>query len=657
MTDPRFTPPPHTLVGAGSGEFPAVREFQPLSSGFRVLTRSFIFSALPLAAMVIAALLTACATPDSTPDALTSEPTYDVTAEVAPTTALTLEATLESTSEPTAEPTSLPLIPDEVGTYSDFIGAPLPPGAIDRIGLGRVETSALSPGGTLYAVGSASQVVVLEPATLNVLWKAAMPQQVLGVTWSPDGAQLAAWLVSDLRLVLFDGASGAILRISSFPEPVRAAAWSPDGALLAVLYGFARTSDVREAYSEVVFFDQNGSVVQSFPLPRPIYSNLSMQGATLVWSQDGRLVAAGSQPGAFVWDVASGDLLLDSEQGVQLLDFNPQGTMLAGAMGTVTGAIENSQIFLWGLADNSVRVLSHTENLHPSALAWSPAGTILASAASNENPSLVAGEVYLWNAASGELLHSVENHISMYFGLQWLDSSRFSAAGVTYPYFETEMGMRSAIDVWDSASSSLLTVLTGSGYLRTFEWLPDNTQVISAGWERVTLWDAAAGEVLRTIPTEVHLGDYVWSDDSTHLVASPSPEPLTPDIYSDPIFEFSPDGTRIASFDDDDQFTVKDALTGAVVFAVTGHSERIFDVKWSPDGTMLASAGGYEYAGWPFLYGCEENAILIWDAATGTLLHRFLGHTGGAGNLLWSPESTRLASGAADDTILIWNIP
>jgi WD40 repeat protein len=49
-------------------------------------------------------------------------------------------------------------------------------------------------------------------------------------------------------------------------------------------------------------------------------------------------------------------------------------------------------------------------------------------------------------------------------------------------------------------------------------------------------------------------------------------------------------------------------------------------------------------------------AILVWSVKSGKLLKKFHGHDDGIPTLAFSADSTRLASGAQDGTLLIWDV-
>ena len=63
----------------------------------------------------------------------------------------------------------------------------------------------------------------------------------------------------------------------------------------------------------------------------------------------------------------------------------------------------------------------------------------------------------------------------------------------------------------------------------------------------------------------------------------------------------------------------------------------------SPDGKWIATAN-------------RDNAIHLWDAATGKPVKTLTGHTGKINALKFSPDNTRLASGSADKTLRVWDI-
>jgi COMPASS component SWD3 len=64
---------------------------------------------------------------------------------------------------------------------------------------------------------------------------------------------------------------------------------------------------------------------------------------------------------------------------------------------------------------------------------------------------------------------------------------------------------------------------------------------------------------------------------------------------------------------------------------LSGHSQSITGVKFSPDGRMIAS--------------CSADATINLHLLDGTLLRTFLGHEKGISDIGWSTDSKYLVSG------------
>ena len=76
---------------------------------------------------------------------------------------------------------------------------------------------------------------------------------------------------------------------------------------------------------------------------------------------------------------------------------------------------------------------------------------------------------------------------------------------------------------------------------------------------------------------------------------------------------------------------------------MTGHSEDVYAVAWSPDGGRLASGSG-------------DSTVWVWNAETGAAMMTIEGHSSYVYAVTWSPDGGRLASGSDDTTVRVWHI-
>ena len=92
--------------------------------------------------------------------------------------------------------------------------------------------------------------------------------------------------------------------------------------------------------------------------------------------------------------------------------------------------------------------------------------------------------------------------------------------------------------------------------------------------------------------------------------------------------------------------TLHGALQATRVVLTLDHPSTA-NVAFSPDGRLIATGGS--------LKGTNQHVSVIWDARTGELLRLLEGHTGDVNDVIFSPDGSRLATVAADQTAIIWD--
>ena len=106
--------------------------------------------------------------------------------------------------------------------------------------------------------------------------------------------------------------------------------------------------------------------------------------------------------------------------------------------------------------------------------------------------------------------------------------------------------------------------------------------------------------------------------------------------------QFSPDGTRLAVASSIGIW-LYDTATHQEVALLTGHTDWVSSVAFSPDGNTIAS-------------GSLDNTIRLWNAHTGKQQQTLKGHRHWVDSVAFSPDGRTLASGSRDGTVLLWEL-
>ena len=202
--------------------------------------------------------------------------------------------------------------------------------------------------------------------------------------------------------------------------------------------------------------------------------------------------------------------------------------------------------------------------------------------------------------------------------------------------------------IWDADTGELIRQIalpkgiTGNIYdwALAVQWSPDDRYLLTISGDRfllgsqdydLILWDvktgqqAAACEVQNTTPPSTgELG----TAGAVHFTTGAGAV-------------FAGDG-RLATLGGDNTALVWEPMLAGQLLVLSGHTQGVNAVAWSPDFTRLATAS-------------EDGTARVWDTGNGQELLQLSGHTGAVNHVTWSPDGSLIATAGDDGTVLLWD--
>jgi WD40 repeat protein/DNA-binding SARP family transcriptional activator len=205
-----------------------------------------------------------------------------------------------------------------------------------------------------------------------------------------------------------------------------------------------------------------------------------------------------------------------------------------------------------------------------------------------------------------------------------------------------------SVHIWDPATGepirhiNLPEGITGNIYdwALSVKWSPDDRYLLTISGDRfltgsqdfdLILWNVETGE--QVTAQEVHN----TIPPSTGKLGTTSQLRFMTGAGA----AFSRDG-RLATLGGDNTALVWGPTLGDQQLVLSGHSEGVNAVAWSPDYTRLATAS-------------EDGTARIWDAGSGQELIQLVGHSGGINQVAWSPDGILLATAGKDGSVWFWD--
>jgi WD40 repeat protein len=486
-----------------------------------------------------------------------------------------------------------------------------------------------------------------------------------GIVWamafSPDGRRLAT-ASNDATVRVWNTTTGAAVgTLAGHTGAVRLVAFSPDGSLLATS-GDDRTIRVWDAASgrltttvtvadvpQAIRFNRDREIsIASVPsdvdsavisdwdattgAPLGSTSTDSLIAFRMAFSPDGGMLAADVGDSVELFDSYSGEPagVIDGRFGlINAMALNPDHTLLAVGLSDGTVSVWNTgtrtriesldthaasvqsvafsadgRTLAAGTADSVVRIWDAATGRAIPTTASGQGGPVVALAFSPDGRTLATtgqgSAAWLWNAP-GPPMTVLSGDTAPVFGVA------FSPNGSTMATASEDGTAR----LWSTATGTQTAMLRGTGPTYAAAFSPNGASVLTLDGGGVRLWREATGSVTATIGAAL-------------------------------VFAISPDGQVLATADLGNAVRLWNAVTGAPLRTLSGHSGSVRDIAFSPDSATVAAAS-------------DDHTTRLWSTATGAAIATLTGHTGSVTSVLFSPDGKSVATISDDNTTRLWD--
>lgn len=327
-------------------------------------------------------------------------------------------------------------------------------------------------------------------------------------------------------------------------------------------------------------------------------------------------------------------------EAVLATSFSPNGRHLASASG-------DTRVRFWDLNTETPQFTCEAHRHWVLCIAWAPNGQKLASACKN-------GQICIWNPSTGKQLgKKLSGH------RQWVTC-------LTWEPFHLHAECRNlasaskdgSVKIWDTKLGTCTTTLNGHMQSVTcVKWSGEGLLYTASQDRTIKVWRSNDGVLCRTLEGHGHWvntmalnTDYVMRTGAFEPAEAGSNIELQAKALQTKALEryksvVSHNPERMVSGSDD--FTLymwNPSKEKKSLVRMTGHQAVVNDVKFSPDGRIVASAS-------------FDKSIKLWSGKDGKHIGALRGHVGPVYQIAWSADSRLLVSGSGDSTLKLWSVP
>lgn len=253
--------------------------------------------------------------------------------------------------------------------------------------------------------------------------------------------------------------------------------------------------------------------------------------AYLGWSPDStRIVISGNEPIAKVWDVNTGEVLLEipapSDTIFFTADWSPDGSQIVTGTYPLRGEY-TSNVILYDAKTGEENLVSETLRCLPHRPYWHPDGDLFVTGCLYPDSEVYPdgnGPGYVWDAKTGKIVMTLESVNGATLPMHYSPDGKQIVAGYS----------DGTIIIWDAETGTRNLTLNGHGSMVNVDWSPDSKRVISGDMDGIyKIWDIERGVETTDFTVPGFPETLEWSTSGDYVVIGGYfPEPVIRRVWT-----------------------------------------------------------------------------------------------------------------------------
>lgn len=250
---------------------------------------------------------------------------------------------------------------------------------------------------------------------------------------------------------------------------------------------------------------------------------------------------------------------------------------------------------------------------------------------SPDNENLILGcydgTVLQYNISSNSLVN-IGKHNGAVLSIAFSKDGKWMATG----------GTDNRVLIWDWQSRRLEHTISNSNVVLGIAFCEQgNILGIRISPEAVTYWDVETGR------------KYMKSESQGIVLLVPCHR------FSGRLFTFTSDGSKLAEGYENGVISIVEIQKCTKHLEINAHNDQVNSIVFSPDGSVLASAGGStQESSTPFFL--RKSNVRLWDSDNGTIIARYGRRQLPVNCVTISSDGDWLAAAGRDGVVEIWRV-